>query len=151
MAWKNLFYSNYNFLEHYFRYLKLYSKKGYLYDFFASNKNEIREKLGIIANAKYIFITGKYYHNAEIIRNSFTTSANKPHLNVNLKETNDDGNTVFQIANTTFFPVEIIDIVYKDSSITNSDPFIIDGKKEKMPLTYNDVEYVIDEEIQKKF
>ena len=155
MAWKNLFFSNIIFLEHYFNYLRKYSDKKFLDSFFEKKETLINNKLGILYNDSpdYIFLTNIYYHNADIIQKSFTSQKQKPHLNINLKEVLDvaSGNKViFQIANTTFFPVEVIDLVINGRPVSNKEAFVIDGKLENAPLKYISFEFLLNGKLKKE-
>ena len=155
-SWKNLFFQNKLFIKQYFKYLKKYSDKEYLDKFFSNNKNLIDEKLGILFNdyPEYIFLTESYYHNAEIIRKSFTTKEHTPIVIAHLNNSSDSTKTQqceFQLINTTFYPVEIIDITYKNSPITSELSIMLDGKKENMPLVLNDFSFNIPIKYQERF
>ena len=155
-AWKDLFFRNKSFLDHYFKYLKKYSDKEYVKNFFLRNENIINKKLGIIFNdyPEYIFFTESYFHNAKIISNTLINNETITMVMGHLKSYGDSLNPQyceFQLKNNTYLPFEIIDITYKNIPITIEKPIFLDGKKDESPLLIMNISFNIPTKYQTKF
>lgn len=139
-AWRDLFFSDPEFIKHYFAALDRFTSPGYLEAFFNDIHNDLREK------ESYIFkdepsrniLVPVYFYNRDMIR-SFLYP--KLPLKAYLKQY--DRQTMrLSVANPTFLPVVIDGIVLKQSGqfLAVSSPARLEGKYIGIPLDYMDVD-----------
>ncbi len=139
-AWRDLFFSDPEFIKHYFAALDRFTSPGYLESFFIDISSDLKKKESYIFKdepSRNIRIP-VYFHNRDMVR-SFLYP--KFPLKAYLEQY--DGQTLrLSVANPRFFPVIIDGIVLKQSGqfVAVSSPVRLEGKDMGKPLGFMAVE-----------
>jgi hypothetical protein len=138
--WRDLFFSDPDFVRHYFAALDRFTAPGYLESFFNGIRDDLREKESIIFKdepSRSIRIP-VYFHNRDMVRSYLYP---KLPLKAYLKQY--DGQTIrLSVANPHFLPVVIDGIVLKPNGkfLAVSSPARLEGKHIGKPLDFMDVD-----------
>ncbi len=139
-GWLDLFFSDPDFVEHYFSALDRFTSPGYLEAFFNDIEHDLREKESVIFKdepSRNIRIP-VYFHNRDMMR-SFLY----PKLPLKAYLKHYDGQIMrLSVANPGFLPVVIDGVVLKQSGqfMAAATPGRLEGKHIGKPLDFLDVE-----------
>jgi hypothetical protein len=139
-AWRDVFFSDPDFIKHYFAALDRFTSPGYLESFFNGIDNDLKKKESYIFKdepSRGILIP-VYFHNCDMIR-SFLYP--KIPLKAYLKQY--DGQVIrLSVANPRFLPVVVDGILLKRSGhfFAVASPGKLEGKHIGKPLDFREVE-----------
>ena len=139
-AWRDLFFSDPDFIKHYFAALDRFTSPGYLESFFKNIDDDLKKK------ESYIFkdepsrniLVPVYFHNRDMIR-SFLY----PKLPLKAYLEQCDGQAIrLSVANPRFLPVVLDGILLKQNGrfLAVSSPVRLEGKNMGQPLDFMEVE-----------
>ena len=139
-AWRDLFFSDPDFIKHYFAALDRLTSPGYLESFFKDIDDNLKKKESCIFKDEpsRSILVPVYFHNRDMMR-SFLY----PKLPLKAYLEQSGGQSIrLTVANPTFLPVVLDGILLKQSGqfLAVSSPVRLEGKNMGQPLDFREVE-----------